>query len=77
MAQFSVHDAKTNLSRLIADALAGGEVVIARGNVPAVRLVPVNPRGKRRFGALKGKITVDARFDEPLPDDELEGWGLA
>jgi prevent-host-death family protein len=74
MAQFSVHDAKTNLSRLIADALAGGEVVIARGNVPAVRLVPVNPRGKRRFGALKGKITVDTRFDEPLPDDELEGW---
>jgi prevent-host-death family protein len=77
MAQFSVHDAKTNLSRLIADALAGGEVVIARGNVPAVRLVPVNPRGKRSFGALKGKITVDTRFDEPLPDDELEGWGLA
>lgn len=77
MAQFSVHDAKTNLSRLIADALAGGEVVIARGNVPAVRLVPVNPRGKRRFGALKGKITVDTRFDEPLPDDEIEGWGLA
>ncbi|QDH34175.1 type II toxin-antitoxin system prevent-host-death family antitoxin [Porphyrobacter sp. YT40] len=77
MAQFSVHDAKTNLSRLIAEALAGGEVVIARGNVPAVRLVPVNPRGKRRFGALKGKITVDTRFDEPLPDDELEGWGLA
>ncbi|OYZ08246.1 MAG: antitoxin [Novosphingobium sp. 28-62-57] len=77
MAQFSVHDAKTNLSRLIAEALAGGEVVIARGNVPAVRLVPVNPRGKRRFGALKGKITVDIRFDEPLPEDELEGWGLA
>lgn len=77
MAQFSVHDAKTNLSRLIAEALAGGEVVIARGNVPAVRLVPVNPRGKRRFGALKGKITVDTRFDEPLPDDELEGWDLA
>jgi prevent-host-death family protein len=77
MAQFSVHDAKTNLSRLIADALAGGEVVIARGNVPAVRLVPVNPRGKRCFGALKGKITVDARFGEPLPDDELEGWDLA
>jgi prevent-host-death family protein len=77
MAQFSVHDAKTNLSRLIADALAGGEVVIARGNVPVVRIVPVNPRGRRCFGALKGKITVGPCFNEPLPDDELEGWNLA
>jgi prevent-host-death family protein len=76
MAQFSVHDAKTNLSRLIAEALAGGDVVIARGNVPAVRLVPVNPRGKRTFGALKGKIALDAGFNDPLPDDELAGWGL-
>lgn len=76
MAQFSVHDAKTNLSRLIADALAGGDVVIARGNVPAVRLVPVSPRGKRQFGALKEQIALDSRFDEPLPDDELEGWNL-
>lgn len=77
MTQFSVHDAKTNLSRLIADALAGDDVVIARGNVPVVRLVPVSPRGHRRFGALKGKITMDARFDEPLPEDELVGWNLA
>lgn len=74
MAQFSVHDAKTNLSRLIAETLAGGEVVIARGNVPVVRLVPVNPRGQRCFGAFKGKIALDARFDEPLPDEELSGW---
>ncbi len=77
MAQFSVHDAKTNLSRLIAEALAGGDVVIARGNVPVVRLVPVEPRGRRVFGALKGQIAMDARFDEPLPDDELGGWNLA
>jgi hypothetical protein len=41
-----------------------------------VRLVPVVPVGKRRFGALKGKIAVDGRFDEPLPDDELGGWNL-
>jgi prevent-host-death family protein len=74
MAQFTVHDAKTNLSRLIADALAGGDVVIARGNVPAVRLVPVEPVGRRTFGALKGKIAIDAAFHEPLPDDELAAW---
>lgn len=77
MAQFSVHEAKTNLSRLIAEALAGGEVVIARGTVPVVRLVPVKPQGRRVFGAMKGKIAMDARFDEPLPDDELGGWNLA
>ncbi|MDR3427763.1 type II toxin-antitoxin system prevent-host-death family antitoxin [Silvimonas sp.] len=77
MAQFSVHDAKTNLSRLIADALAGGEVVIARGSVPVVRLVPVEPVGCRVFGALKGKIALDASFHEPLPEDELDGWNLA
>jgi antitoxin (DNA-binding transcriptional repressor) of toxin-antitoxin stability system len=51
--------------------LSGGEVIIARGNVPAVRLVPVETKGKRQFGALKGKIALDARFDDPLPDDEL------
>ena len=76
MPQFSVHDAKTNLSKLIATALEGGDVVIARGTVPVVRLVPVAPRGKRCFGVLKGKIAMDARFDEALPDDELSGWSL-
>jgi len=77
MAQFSVHDAKTNLSRLIAQALAGGDVVIARGSVPVVRLVPIEPHGRRVFGALKGKIALDARFDEPLPEDEQDGWHLS
>ena len=52
-------------------------LLIARGNAPAVRLVPVNPSGRRRFKALKGKIAMDARFDEPLPEDELAGWNLA
>jgi prevent-host-death family protein len=74
MTQFSVHEAKTNLSKLIADALEGGDVVIARGAVPVVRLVPVEPRVSRCFGALRGKIAVDERFDEPLPDDELDAW---
>lgn len=77
VAQFSVHEAKTNLSKLIAAALEGDEVVIARGSVPVVRLIPVAPHGKRCFGALKGKIAIDARFDEPLPGDELAGWDLA
>jgi prevent-host-death family protein len=71
MPQYSVHDAKTNLSKLIASALEGEDVVIARGTVPVVRLAPVAPRGKRSFGAFKGRISMDARFNEPLPVDEL------
>lgn len=76
VAQFPVRHARANLSRLIALALAGGEVVIARGKVPVVRLVPVEPRGRRSFGAFKGRIAVDAHFDEPLPEDELGRWSL-
>jgi prevent-host-death family protein len=76
MAQYTVHTAKTELSRLIARAEAGEEVVIARGNVPAVRLVPLSaPRVRRKFGALRGKVVVTDAFFEPLPADELEAWG--
>jgi prevent-host-death family protein len=74
MAQFSVHEAKTNLSKLIAEALDGGDVVIARGSVPVIRLVPIHRRAERRFGALKGKIAIDAGFDDSLPEDELDRW---
>lgn len=74
MTLVTVHEAKTNLSKLIAEVLAGGDVVIARGAVPAVRLVAVDAPGRRRFGALRGKIAIDARFDEALPDDELTAW---
>jgi prevent-host-death family protein len=77
MSVFSVHDAKTNLSRLIAQALEGGEVVIARGKVPAVRLVPIAPVARPRIGALKGRIALDNRFFDALPDDELAAWGDA
>ncbi|MBI4956720.1 MAG: type II toxin-antitoxin system Phd/YefM family antitoxin [Myxococcales bacterium] len=75
MAQFSVHEAKTQLSRLIARAVAGEEVIITRGAKPVVRLVPtVPPRTERRPGSMKGRLVVDARFFEPLPEDELAAW---
>ena len=70
----TVHHAKTHLSRLIAQAEAGEEVVIARGDKPAVRLVPVKPAPRRKAGSLKGVIEWDERFWDPLPDDELALW---
>ena len=72
---FSVHEAKTHLSRLIERAEAGEEVVIARGKTPVVRLVPVAaPRVDRRFGAMKGKAKVAEAFFDPLPADVLDAW---
>ena len=74
MAQFNVHQAKTQLSQLLAQAEAGEEVVIARRGEPVVRLVPCQPRGKRRFGAMKGQIRIDDGFFDPLPEEELDAW---
>ena len=71
----NVHEAKTQLSRLLAQAEAGEEVVvIARHGAPVARLVPCKPKGKRRFGAMKGKIVVDDDILEPLPEEELALW---
>ena len=74
MTVFNVHQAKTNLSKLIAEAEAGGEVVIARDGQPVVRLVAVAQKLRPTFGSMKGLISIDERFFEPLPDDELALW---
>ena len=72
MKSVTVHKAKTTLSQLIAEVEAGEEIVIHRGRHPVVRLVPVDAAGRgRRFGALAGRVSLDAAFFEPLPDDEL------
>jgi prevent-host-death family protein len=76
MPTYTIHAAKTNLSKLVARAEAGEEIVLARGKDPVARIVPVATRPKplRKFGALKGKIKIGAEFFEPLPDEELKYW---
>ena len=75
MKSVPIHAAKTHLSRLIEQACAGEEIVILRGKVPVVRLVPVDqePRG-RQFGALRGLAIIDDSFFDPLSDEELAAW---
>ena len=75
MTLVTVHQAKTQLSKLIAQAVSGEDVVIASGPTPKVRLTPVSPVRKREFGALKGVVSLDESFFEPLPADELASWG--
>jgi len=70
--EVNIHHAKTNLSRLILQAEAGEEVIIARAGKPAVKLVPVLATMPRKFkaGALKGRLFVPDNFLDP--DPELE-----
>ena len=76
MTTVTVHHAKTHLSKLIAAAERGEEVVIARGDKPAVRIVPFEQGEKpeRRRGRLKGLGKFDESFFDPLPEEELRRW---
>ena len=75
MVSVKVHEAKTNLSKLIERACRGEEIIIARDAIPVVRLVPVGKvRGQRQPGALRGKLNVGPEFFEPLPAKELSAW---
>jgi prevent-host-death family protein len=71
--QFNVHTAKSQLSRLIDAALAGEEVIIAKGSKPVVRLVPI-PQSPFRFGLLVGQLGEGPDFFEPMSEDDLRLW---
>lgn len=65
----NMHEAKTRLSELVARALKGEEIVIARANKPLVRLTPIaSPARERELGRFRGKIHIADYFDQPLPD---------
>ncbi len=72
----NVHEAKTHLSRLLEQALAGEEVIIMRSGLPLVKLilVPTAPR-PRKAGSGKGDFVVPDDFDAPLPDEILDAFG--
>lgn len=68
MIKANIHEAKTNLSRLIERAAAGEEVIISKAGNPVARLVPYAEAKKpRRIGILKGKIKIAPDFDELPP----------
>lgn len=70
----NVHEAKTQFSRLLEQAHAGQEIILAKAGKPYARLVPLAPAMTgRKPGRLAGKRIPDTFF-ESLPADELDAW---
>ena len=68
----NIHEAKTNLSRLLAQVDKGEEVVISKAGKPVARLIPFEEKPKHRLaGSGKGMIEVADDFDAPLPKSIL------
>jgi prevent-host-death family protein len=75
MKTVNVHQAKTQLSRLLEEVAAGQEIVIAKAGKPVARLVSLRAASKKRqLGILEDKLTVPPNFDAPLPDAILEAF---
>jgi prevent-host-death family protein len=73
--EVNVHQAKTHLSRLLEQAMAGEEVIIMRAGRPLVRLTPVQSAPcARKIGTAKGDFVVPDDFDAPLPDEIIAAF---
>lgn len=76
MAPVNVHAAKTHLSRLIARAEQGEEIVIARAGRPVAKLVGIAaPAGRRRLGGARGRVIISEDFKAPLPKELRRALG--
>jgi prevent-host-death family protein len=73
MQSINIHDAKTNLSKLLELVSNGEKFIIAKAGKPIAMLSPIETiKAKPKFGVLKGKIKIAADFDAPLPNDLLD-----
>jgi prevent-host-death family protein len=77
--QINIHQAKTQLSKLVEEAASGKEIIIAKSGKPIARLVSLEKMSSkpRTPGALKGKILIADQFDAPMNETELASWNTA
>lgn len=75
MKPVNIHEAKTQLSRLVEAATEGEEVILARAGKPVARIVPIRKlSGRRKPGALKSKIRFGRGWNRPLSKREAALW---
>ncbi len=71
-AQFNIHEAKTNLSRIIDRVEHGEEIVISRAGQPVAKVIPLVRRVHRGgYGSLRGQIVFDDDWDSPETNAEI------
>ena len=71
----NIHQAKTNLSRLVEEVALGGEIIIAKAGKPVAKLTPLAPKKKPiRFDLLKGKVKIARDFNAPLPTEIIRAF---
>lgn len=68
--QINIHEAKTQMSKLVERAQGGEEIIIAKAGKPVARIVPLE-KVKRKLGLLDGKIKIPDDFNDALPDEIL------
>lgn len=72
--QASVHEAKSNLSRLLEAVARGERVIITRHGIPAAELIPAR-KTAFRLGGLRAQVGAPPEgFFAPLDGDELRDW---
>lgn len=78
MTTVNIHEAKTHLSRLVERARLGERITIARAGVPVAVLSAIDPETlpRRPIGMDQGKIVIHDNFDDPLPEFDIDTWGL-
>ncbi len=71
----NMHQAKTNLSKLVSDVLEGEEVILAKAGTPVAKIVPYEaPKEPRKLGVWHGEGWIADDFDAPLPDEILDAF---
>jgi len=76
METVNIHQAKTNLSRLLSRVELGEEIVISNRGVPVAKLVPLRTSFDRRssLGQDRGRFIVPDDFNDPLPEEILAAF---
>ena len=70
--QFNIHDAKTNLSKIINRVEHGEEIIISRAGTPVAKVVPLSRRAKRTgYGSLRGQLTMSDDWDSDEVNDAI------